>query len=235
MPKPPRPWIVTPHDPIEKLDDNLWSIDGEVPGVALRRRMAIARRADGTLVFFNAVPVRDEVLAEITAWGKPAELVVPNRFHRLDVHAFRAKLGVKLYCATACDAAVRAVAPVDGHLEAFPTDGAVHVSLLEGGKQGEALMTVRSAGGARASIVFSDAFMNVPRSTGIVTLLLRTAGGPKVPPLFRLLGVRDKRAVRAHLERLADTLGLARLVPSHGDIVSHDAAGTLRRVAARDL
>jgi hypothetical protein len=235
MPKPPRPWIVAPHEALEKLDDNLWSVDGEVPGIALRRRMAIARRADGTLVFFNAVPVRDDVLAEITAWGKPAELVVPNRFHRLDVHAFRAKMGVKVYCAAAADAAVRAVAPVDGHLEAFPADAAVQVSLLEGGKEGEAIMTVRSAGGARASIVFGDALFNIPKATGIVTMLLRSAGGPKVPPLFRFLGVRDKRAARAHLERLADTLGLARLVPSHGDIVSHDAAGTLRRVAARDL
>ena len=37
------------------------------------------------------------------------------------------------------------------------------------------------------------------------------------------------------LERLAGTPGLARLVPSHGDILEQDASGTLRRIAARDL
>ncbi len=233
MAKPPRPWIVAAHDPIQKLEDNLWTVDGDVPGIAFRRRMAVARRDDGRLVFYNAVPVRDEVLAEIQAWGKPAFLIVPNRFHRLDAHAFRARLGVQLYCAAQVEKLVRAVAPVDGRVEDFPGDASVSVALVDGTKNGEVVMVVRS--GPRASIVFSDAFMNVARSTGIVTTLLRTAGGPKCPPLFRLAAVRDKKAVRSHLERLAATSGLARLVPSHGDLVERDAASTLRQVAARDL
>ena len=83
--------------------------------------------------------------------------------------------------------------------------------------------------------VFSDAFMNLPRSLGLVTTLMRTAGGPKCPPLFRIALVKDRRAVRASLERLADTSGLTRLVPSHGDIYEGDAAATLRQVVARDL
>jgi hypothetical protein len=233
MPKSPRPWIVAPHDPIAKLEDNLWSVDGDVPGMPLRRRMVIARRADGSLVFYNGIPVDDAALAELRAWGKPAFLVVPNRFHRLDIHAFREKLGVRLICGKENVAHVSKVATVDGHIEDLAPDTDVQVAVVDGGKAGEALMTVRSSG--RTSLATADVFMNIPRSTSFITTLLRTAGGPKVPPLFRLLGIRDKRAVRAHLERLADTPGLARIVPSHGDVVTSDAAGLLRRVAARDL
>jgi hypothetical protein len=44
--------------------------------------------------------------------------------------------------------------------------------------------------------------------------------------------VKDKGALRADLERLADTPDLQRIVPSHGDVVTSDPAGALRRVAA---
>src|SRR5216684_8278099 len=50
MAKPPRPWIVTKHGPIEKLEDNLWVVAGDVPGIPFRRRMSIIKRADGTLL-----------------------------------------------------------------------------------------------------------------------------------------------------------------------------------------
>jgi len=45
--------------------------------------------------------------------------------------------------------------------------------------------------------------------------------------------VRDAGALAAHLERLAATPGLCRLVPSHGDLVEGDAGAVLRQVAAR--
>jgi hypothetical protein len=225
---------VSPHDPNSKLEDNLWAVDGEVPGVALRRRMAIARQSDGSLVFFNAVPVADEALAAIRGFGRPALLVVPNGFHRLDIHAFRERLGVKLVCARGAEKRVRAIAPVDGYLEDLPADRDVTQVIVEGTRTGESAMVVRS--GERASVVFSDAFMNVPRALGLVTAIMRTAGGPKCPPLFRIACVKDRAAVRRSLEALAATPGLVRLVPSHGDVLEGaHAAETLRTVAARDL
>src|SRR5437870_4168250 len=78
MAKPPRPWIVTKHGPIEKLDDNLWVVEGDVPGMPFRRRMSIIKRADGTLLFVNAIPLESSALAEVQAWGKPSILVVPH-------------------------------------------------------------------------------------------------------------------------------------------------------------
>jgi len=44
-PKDPGPRIVLPHRPLEKLEENLYAIEGEVPGTpGLRRRMTIVRR-----------------------------------------------------------------------------------------------------------------------------------------------------------------------------------------------
>src|SRR5687768_2582252 len=97
MAKPPRPWIVTSHQPIEKLEDNLWSVEGRVPGVPFQRRMAIVKRSDGTLLFFHAVPVDDASLAEILAWGKPKALVIGHDKHGVDAAPFAQKLGLKIY------------------------------------------------------------------------------------------------------------------------------------------
>jgi hypothetical protein len=54
-----------------------------------------------------------------------------------------------------------------------------------------------------------------------------------VTPVAHLLTIRDARAVAEDLRRLAATDGLARLVPSHGDLVAAEPAAVLRAVAAR--
>jgi hypothetical protein len=232
MARTPRPWIVTPHDPPQKLEENLWIVEGEVPKMAMRRRMMIARRADGGLLFFNAVPLRDDALAEVKAWGRPDALIVPNQFHRLDAHAFRERLGVKLYCPRAAMGKVKGIVSVDGAIEDVPGDASIAVTEVAGSK-GEAVMRVTTGG--RVSLIFADVFMNIPRPIGIIMRLLGTAGGAKCPPLFRMIGVRDRLAVRGAIEELAATPGLARLIPSHGDVLDRDPAGTLRAIAARDL
>ena len=43
----PRPWTVDRHDPIDKHEDNLWSVVGDIPRMPLRRRMTLARLRDG--------------------------------------------------------------------------------------------------------------------------------------------------------------------------------------------
>lgn len=78
--------------------------------------------------------------------------------------------------------------------------------------------------------------MNIPHLPGLEGFLLRligSTGGPRVTRLARLVSVGDRRALAGHLERLAATPGLVRLVPSHGAIVSVRAGEVLREVAAR--
>jgi hypothetical protein len=232
MAKPPRPWIVTPHRPIEKLDDNLWTVESPVPGIGgVHRRMSIIRRTDGRLAFFNAVPLDEAALAEVTAWGKPAFLVLPHDQHGIDAHAFSQKLGVPIYGPKASEAKLRARWELGGTLDALPADPSVTFESLDGAKTGEPVGIVRS--GARVSLLFSDAYQD---ATGyklpLPMRMLGFGGGPKVVPAYKWLFTRDKAALKAHLDRLAALPGLERLVPCHGAITLTDAASTLKRVAA---
>jgi hypothetical protein len=231
MPKPPRPWTVTPHDPIEKLDDNLWAVESQVPGLPFRRRMCIIKRADGQLVFHNAVPLDDKTLAEVTAWGKPSFLVIPHDQHGIDAHGYQEKLGVKIYGPERSQAKMRARWDVGGTIEELPPDPSIQFESLDGTKTGEPVGIVRS--GSRVSLLFSDAYQD---STGyklpLPLRMLGFGGGPKVVPVFKLLFTKDKAALKAHFDRLSALPGLERIVPCHGAITRSGAAATLKQVAA---
>jgi hypothetical protein len=57
-------------------------------------------------------------------------------------------------------------------------------------------------------------------------------GGPKVAPIYKLLFIKDRGALKAQFEHLAALPGLSHLIPCHGAVESKDAPGTLKRVAA---
>src|SRR5438067_2873414 len=119
----PRPWTVTRHDPIEKLEENLWAVNGDVPGfppaVRFHRRMQIVKLSDGRLAFHNAIPLDDAALADVRAWGKPAILIVPHHLHAMDAHAFQAKLGLSAFTARQALEKVKAMVDVAGTLVVF--------------------------------------------------------------------------------------------------------------------
>jgi hypothetical protein len=227
---------VLPHRPLERLEENLHAVDGEVPGMAgLRRRMSIVRRSDGGLLFFNAVPVDDATLGRIRELGRPAILVVPQHLHMMDAHAFRERLGVRVFAPAAGRARVAERVAVDGTFEAIPPDPAVSVITADGFTTGEGMALVRS--GPRASLLVADVVINVPHGKGLPGLAFRLLGftgdRPQLPAPVRLRVVRDRRALRARLEELARTPGLTRIVPTHGAVVDRDPAGVLREIAAR--
>src|SRR5262249_4993969 len=230
MPKPPRPWTVIENEPIEQIDDNLWGVAGKVPdfpkGAGMDRPMSLVRLADGRLVFHNAVPVDDVALAKLRAWGEPAILLVPMHLHAIDAHAFRAKLGVKVYTSKATVDKTREIVEVDGTFEDLPADPALACRPLSGTKFGEAAWAVTT--GPRASLLFCDAIQNNRPGTGFNGFMFKIMGftgeGLKTPPFYKLRAVSDKAALKRDVLALADTPGLARIVPSHGLIVSTDPA-----------
>jgi hypothetical protein len=231
----PRPWTVLPHDRIQKLEPDLWAVSGAMPRMGgLDRRMTVVRLESGDLLFHNAIPLDAPSMAQLEAFGRPAFLVVPNGFHRLDVHAWRERYPrLVVVCPPQARARVAQAVQVDGGFERLPADPRLSAVPLQGLRSGEAALVARSADGARASLLFGDAVMNIPRDAGAVLRLMRSAGGPKVTPLFRLLALSDAGALASHLERLAETPGLVRLVPSHGEVIEGDAGAVLRAVAAR--
>src|SRR5229473_352230 len=213
QPAMPRPWTVTRHDPIEKIDENLWGVSGDVPGfprtARFHRRMQIVKLSNGRLVFHNAVPLGDAALAEVRAWGKPSILIVPHHLHALDAFGFQAKLGLSVFTASPAVEKVRSIVKVDGTLDELPEDPALRCEPLKGTRFGEGF-------------------------AGFMFRLLGVCGAePRMAGAYKLRAVSDKAALKRDLLRLADTPGLVRMVPSHGEIVVRDPAGAIRRAAER--
>lgn len=229
----PRPWTVDPHDPIDRHEDNLWSVVGDIPGMALRRRMTLARLRDGRVVVHNAVCLDERSMQAITGWGEVAVIVVPNAFHRLDAHAWRERFPkARVLCPAGATAKVRGMVEVDGDYGAFHGDDTVRLDTLDGVAQAEGVLSVTS--GDRSSLVFNDVLFNQPDLPGFQGWVMKTfgsTGGPKVTRVARWFLVKERPAFQAELLRLADTAGLARVIPGHGDVIEAQAAATLRGVA----
>lgn len=238
MAKPPRPWIVTRHGPLQQLEENLWVVTSDVPGfppgVGFDRRMTIVRLSDGRLLFHNAIPVDEPTLAQIQALGRPSILLVAHHLHCIDGRAFRERLGLSVYSAATSLDKTRAICPVDGPFEEAPRDPAYSLVTLPSSRFGEVGVVVHS--GKRSSLSVCDIVVHVQHGRGLPGLIFRVLGftGPdlKLPLPVRLRAFPDKAKVKQDLEALAALPNLVRLIPSHGPIIDDDPAGALRRVAA---
>jgi hypothetical protein len=227
-------WKVLEHRPIQKLTPNLWCIDGALPDMPVRRTGTIVRRCDGALVFHNPMPLDEAAMRDVEAWGELAFLLVPNAWHRLDIGPFRARYPkARLLCPAGAVAKVAQVVPVDGTFAAYPVDDATSLEHLDGVGEGEGVLTVRGDDGV--TLVFNDIVFNQPHLPGLfgaVYRLIGSSGGPRVPWVLKKLLVKDRARLRAHLERLADTPDLARVVVMHGTSVDECPGDFLRAVAA---
>lgn len=234
MPKVNKEWTVLSHGPIEKVTENLWRVEGGVPRLPLKRVMTIARLSDGRLVVHNGIALGAAAMAEIDAWGKVAFLLVPNRYHRLDAPAFGARYPDALVlCPRGARKKVEDVVTVSADYSQFPVDPTVRLEHLEGVGDAEGAMIVASVDGV--TIVLNDIVFNMPHGPGFGGAILRvlgSSGGPRVSTVDRALLVKDKPALRACLERLAQTPRLVRVVVSHHETIADQPGEVLARVAA---
>ena len=229
-----RPWTVLPHEPLRRLEPNLWEVEGSLPSMPIKRRMCIVRRTDGSLLVHSALAADDATMREIDAWGRVKTIVVPNAFHRLDAAAFRARYPeANVVCPKPVTRRVAEEVAVDGALDAIAAGDDLRVEPLDGVKMGEAVFVVTSPGD-RVTLLFNDALFNHAHASGFKGFVFRmigSTGGPRVTPLFRFAAVDDAAKLRAHLSRLADTPGLRRLIPAHGEIIEESPQATLKSVA----
>jgi hypothetical protein len=226
-------WTVHRHGPLEKLTENIWRVVGSVPGPPIPRTMVLVRLRDGSLVVHSAVALDEATMKEVEALGPLAFLLVPGIGHRLDAPAFKARYpSMTVMCPAGARKNVEEVLPVDRTDIAFD-DPDVTWRPIDGTAGREGALSVRSAQGT--SLVLNDTMMNMPHIGGFGGLIGRVIGftGPiKLPPITRFLLVKDRAALRADFERLAaETPDLRRIIPSHGDVVTEDPQGALRRVA----
>jgi hypothetical protein len=228
-------WKVLAHEPLVELSENLWWVRGSVPGMSLKRVMTIARLADGGLVLHSPIALEPRAMDELEALGKPACVLVPNGGHRLDAPAYKKRYpGARVLAPRGSREKVAEVVPVDGSYEDFPADPHVRLEPLAGVGDLEGLMVVRSEDGV--TLVFNDAVFNMDRKRDplgfFFTTLLGSAPGPRVSRLAKWAFVKDKRAFRADLLRLAETPGLARVIVAHEKVASGpDARAALLRAA----
>jgi hypothetical protein len=234
MPASEPKWQVLPHGPLEKLEPNLWRVQGSLPGMSLQRVMTLARLGDGRLVIHSAIALDENEVAEVERWGRPAILVVPNAHHRLDAPGYKTRYpDLMVLCPRSATRRVADVVAVDGDLSAFPRDEAIRCEYLDGTGSGEGVLLVRHADGA--SLVLNDAVFNMPHLPGVIGWLLknvtRSSGGPTVSRIARWLLIKDNARFREHLLRLAATPDLKRIIVSHHEMIEEDPAGTLRALA----
>jgi hypothetical protein len=235
MSKRARGWKVLPHGPVTELAENLWTVEGSLDDMPLRRVMTVAQRGDGSLVVHNPIALEAAAMTAIEDKGTIAALVVPNGWHRLDARAFKERYpSAKVVCPAGARKRVGAEVPVDATYQEWPADRAVALEPLDGVSV-EGVLRVRSLDGT--TLVFNDIVFNQPRLPGVFGFVyhhvVRSSGGPKVPLVAKLLMVQDRRALRAHLERLAETPDLRRVVVMHGvSPAPGEAASFLREVAA---
>ncbi len=227
-------WTAQPHEPIQQLEENLWTVRGSLPGMAMLRTMTVARRTDGRLVLHSAIVMDEASMKEMESWGTPAFLVVPNGYHRLDAAAFKARYPeIVVLCPAAARKKVERLVQVDGTYEDFPPDEDVKLEYLDGLARAEGAMVVRSRKGT--SVVMCDALFNMPHVGGLQGFVFRhvtgSSGGPRVSRIARWFVVKDKKAYRAELRRLAAIPDLVRVVVAHQEPIAGDVAGALRAVA----
>lgn len=224
-----RQWKVNHPGPLTQHDEGLWTIDDDVPGLrGATRRMTVVKRPDGTLLFYNAVPVDDGTLEQLQALGKPTALIIPNQYHALDAPAFAHRLGLTAYC-PAIAVEVLAWRLACQAITALPADASMRIFRVDGFRTHEiALVTGKT-------LIVADLLTNAPHGKGLTGLMMKLVGftgpAPKLPmPVRRRVG-RDLPAVRALLNGLAGLEGLERIIPSHGDVVETHGRDTLRAVA----
>jgi hypothetical protein len=223
-----------PHDPIERLGDGLWRVEAPVPNIALKRVMTLARLDDGRLVIHSAVPLDEASIAEIEAWGRPAFLIVPSRYHRLDAPAYKRRYpDLCVLCPRGARAIVERVVAVDGDYDAFPAAQRVRLKHLEGTAAREGVMIVEQ--GSKTTLVFNDVIFHMPHVSGVSGFVLRyitgSSGGPRTSRIARTFIVADKAKLAAEFLQLAETPRLERIIVAHHRVISDDPAGVLRALA----
>lgn len=235
MSKPNETWTVHPHGKLVQLDDNLFTVTGELkmPLAKLERRMTVARLERGELVLYSAIALDEPEMQQLEALGRPRYLVVPDALHRLDAKPYKDRYPDLIVIAPKGGLEkVQEVVPVDATVIDFG-DPRVHFFALPGTDEGDSALLVESLGGT--TLVLNDLIFNYENRSGLRGWLLETLGitgdAPHIPGFIKMRGVKDRDRLVAQLQDWSHLPALKRIVVSHGRIIDHDAARILDRVS----
>jgi hypothetical protein len=229
-------WVVLAHDPIQELSENLWRVEGALPRFSMRRVMSVVRLRDSRLLIHSAIAMDEASMRRLEAWGEPAILLIPHVRHRMDAPRYKQRYpALRVYAPPGVLSKAREVVAVDGTFADAALDASASLPLLDGTGESEGALTVRSNDGT--SIILTEVIFDLePPKSALGRAALKLAGfgpGPRVTPLVKFEMVKDKAALAAHFERLANIPDLVRLIVGHSRMSQGpDAARSLRQAAA---
>jgi hypothetical protein len=235
MARPFDSWTVLPHGKLVQLDDNLLTVQGELPMPLgdFPRRMTVARLGDGRLVIFSAIALDEPEMRAIEAFGRPTFLIVPSDIHRMDARIWKDRYpDLFVVAPEGARERVEEVVPVTAtHAEL--RDARVRYVTVPGTDEGEAALVVQTATGT--TLVLNDLIWNVHNRSGLSGWLYRalhlTGPEPQIAKVIRLRKIKDRRAVSTQLEAWSRLRGLNRIIVSHGEIMEADPQALLRNLA----
>jgi hypothetical protein len=228
---------ILPHDDIEQLAPNLWSVRGRLP-FPLMRYMVIYRLGDGTLLLHSVIAMNDEGMAKLEALGRPSVMIVPHTGHRMDAPFYKARYpDIRVLAPAGARAKVEEVIKVDASCEEALSALGVRIHPVPGFKHHELAYELDLTGGGKA-LVMSDAVANRDHPAGFGGwFFANVTGGIKgplgVPRIMKVMMMTSKAEARTGLQKLADIPGLALLSVAHGRPLRDGVSQALRDAAAQ--
>jgi len=220
-------WTVLPHDPVQKLSENFWCVEGTLPDGKTRRKMSVIRLEDGSLMMHNVIALEESAMQELEAFGKPSYIVVPGAFHRQDARIWKDRYpSAKVIAPVGARKKVSDIVPVDLDYKDAPAGDSVKLNYFDGTKEKEGYVEVRSGDGT--TLVINDVLCNLPKMGGLWGFFLGPTGQPSVPRFTRWFVAKDNGALGEHIERLSGTAGLRRVVLAHGANLTEKPAEALK-------
>ena len=234
MSKPNETWTVLPHGELQKLDDNLMTVTGQLhmPLGDFPRRMTVVRLSTGGLVIFSPISLNEAEMSKLLAFGEPQFLVVPSDRHRLDVKPWKHRFPkIRVAAPRGSREKVAELVPVDDVDPDFG-DPSVKFVTMPGTNEHEAALHVESANGV--TIILNELVFNVPNRPGfggwLFEIMGMTGKEPHVPGVIKMREVKDPAALSDQLTTWSHE-DVKRIIVSHGDVIDANATNVLSRVA----
>lgn len=227
-------WTIQPHGPLLEIDDGVLTATGEIvmPLGRFPRRMTVVRLKGGRTAIWSAIALPEDDMARIEALGKPSVLIVPNAGHRLDSHIWKERYpDIKVLTPPGALSDVEEAVAVDA-VEDILDDPDVAFIVVDGADEREAALTIKRPDGL--TLVTNDIIGHVRHPHGIGATIMANlfhygTKAPEVPKTAKRQ-IEDPKALAAQLRAWAD-LNPVRIIVSHGDPITDDPAGQLRRLA----
>lgn len=215
---------VIPHDPIAKLEENLFIVQGRLKRGPLDRKMTIVRLPGGDLFIHNAILLDDAGTKALDALGPVRTIFTPNHLHDLDGARMKDRYPQAKLCALPkVQARLRRKWPSLETLDPATLPTTLKVYPIPGLKSDECVLEVTSARGV--TLVYTDSLFNMPHMPGASGLLLRALGASGqfgITKIGRMFLMGNRAAFVAYLREQSERTDVVRVVVAHGGTIEKD-------------